>query len=334
MTLHRDRDAGTAPVALITGVLGQDGAYLSQLLGERGFEVHGLRLPPTAERAAAASGPEHRPHGAILHELDITDFAGVHELFAELQPDYVYNLASVSSVARSWTEPELTMQINAVGAMNLLDAAWQMQEKHDIPVRFAQASSAEIFGEPQTSPQTESCPVRPLNPYGVAKASAHHAVHAYRYRGLHASSLIFYNHESPLRGNQFVTRKITSTVAAIAKGEATELRLGNLDARRDWGWAPDFVRAMHLAASHEVSDDYVIATGVAHSVREFAAAAFAAAGIDDWERYVVVDPVFFRPLDATELCGDPSHAREQLGWQPSVSFEDMVAALVKVDLDA
>jgi GDPmannose 4,6-dehydratase len=199
-------------------------------------------------------------------------------------------------------------------------------------VRFVQASSAEIFGEPDRSPQDESTPVRPVNPYGAAKAYAHLMVDVYRRRELRAVSAILYNHESPRRPGQFVTRKITSTVAAIARGRADVLALGNLDARRDWGWAPDYVDAMVRAARADIARDYVVATGVGRSVRDFVAAAFARAGISDWEPLVVVDPEFVRPADPTELVGDATLARTALGWSPSVEFDEIVGRMVDADL--
>ena len=221
-----------------------------------------------------------------------------------------------------------------LAAAGLLESAMLTQEKHGRPVRFVQASSAEIFGQPDRSPQTESTPIRPVNPYGAAKAYAHLMVDVYRRRDLHAVSLILYNHESPRRPEQFVTRKITSTVAAIAQGRADHLALGNLDARRDWGWAPDYVDAMVRAARAEQARDYVIATGVGHSVRDFVGAAFTRAGIAEWEPLVVVDPAFVRPADPTELVGDATLARAALDWSPTVDFDEIVGRMVDADLRA
>jgi GDPmannose 4,6-dehydratase len=215
-----------------------------------------------------------------------------------------------------------------------MESAHLVQRGRDEPVRFLQASSAEIFGEPEESPQTERTPIRPVNPYGTSKAFAHTMVGVYRTRGLHASAVILYNHESPRRPVQFVTRKITSTVAAIAAGRADELALGNLDARRDWGWAPDYVDAMVRAARADTAADFVIATGVSHSVRDFVTAAFAAAGIDDWADLVRIDPAFVRPVDPTELVGDATRARTQLGWSPTMSFAEIVSTMVATDLAA
>ena len=311
------------PVAFVTGILGQDGHYLAHLLEERGFEVHGLVLPGT-EGAA--------PPGRVHHAVDLSDTGALMRLVGDITPDHVYHLAGISSVARSWDDPVGTMTVNATGSVALLEASRRSAEASGNDLRFVLAASAEIFGQAKTSPQDERTPLAPVNPYGASKAAAHLAVGLYRERGLHASSLILYNHESPLRPAQFVTRKITSTVAAIARGEASELRLGNLDARRDWGWAPDYARAMALAASHERPGDYVIATGVAHSVRDFVAAAFRHVGIDEWERFVVVDPDFFRPVDPAELRGDATRAHRVLGWTPTVTFEQMVAAMVDEDV--
>jgi GDPmannose 4,6-dehydratase len=309
--------------AFVTGVSGQDGGYLVERLVSEGVEVHALAHP-------AEPAPD-RP-GVHLHAGDLTAVEDVRRLLLELAPDEVYNLAAISSVARSWAEPDLTAQVNGAAAAALLESARLVQERHGSPVRFVQATSAEIFGEPARSPQDESTPIRPVNPYGAAKAYAHLLVDVYRHRGLHAVSTIHYNHESPRRPGQFVTRKITSTVAAIAQGRADRLVLGNLAARRDWGWAPDHVDAMVRAARADEPRDYVVATGVARSVRDFVAAAFAHAGVEDWEDRLEVDRSLVRPADATELVGDASLARDRLGWAPTVSFEDIVGRMVDADL--
>jgi GDPmannose 4,6-dehydratase len=233
----------------------------------------------------------------------------------------------VRSVAQSWDEPDRTAHVNGLAAVALMESARLAGD-----VRLVQASSAEIFGEPAETPQTETTPVRPVNPYGAAKAFAHHSAGVFRQRDQHVSSAILYNHESPRRHERFVTRKITSTVAAIARGDADELVLGNLDARRDWGWAPDYVDAMVRAARADEPGDYVVATGRAHSVREFVGAAFAAAGVADWEHLVRQDERFFRPADPTELVGDATRARDELGWEPTVAFEEIVARMVAADL--
>ncbi len=310
--------------ALITGVSGQDGSYLAERLLAEGTEVHALSL------AGAPTG--HCPADVVIHKGDLTDLALTRELTLDLAPDEIYNLAAVSSVAESWRFPDRTAAVNGSGAVALMETAYLLQERSGRPVRFVQASSAEIFGDPAVSPQDERTPIAPVNPYGAAKAYAHLMVDVYRRRDLHAVSLVLYNHESPRRGPQFVTRKITSTVAAIANGRADRLTLGNLDARRDWGWAPDYVDAMLLAARADRPSDYVIATGVGHTVRDFVAAAFERVGITDWQGLVHTDPAFTRPLDPADQTGDASRARAELGWAPTRSFEEIVAAMVEADL--
>ncbi len=317
-------------VVFITGVSGQDGGYLAEQLLAGGDEVHGLVREQ--DRTQPDGGPQL--DDAHLHVADLTDFAALAGLIEDIAPDEIYNLAGISSVAKSWAEPVATGEVSGLAVATVLQAAWELSERRGSPVRVVQAASAEIFGNPAISPQSESAPIAPVSPYGAAKAYAHHMVGVYRGRGLHAVSAILYNHESPRRPTTFVTRKITRTAALIARGEADELAMGNLDARRDWGWAPDYVDAMVRAARHDVPGDYVIATGIAHSVADFVAAAFARAGIDDWQRYVRVDPEFVRPVDAVELSGDSTKARIELGWSPTVDFEQIVAAMVDADLQA
>jgi GDPmannose 4,6-dehydratase len=311
--------------ALITGGGGQDGHYLVEQLVAEGTDVHVLLHP--------AEKPPENP-SVTTHPGDVADLEGTRSPVLDLAPEQVYNRAAISSVARSWDDPEGVFKVNGEAAVWLMEAAHLSQRQHDRPVRFLQASSAEIFGEPETSPQDEQTPMRPVNPYGTSKAFAHTMVGVYRTRGMHTSAVILYNHESPRRPSHFVTRKITSTVAAIAAGRADELALGNLDARRAWGWAPDYVDAMVRAIRADEAADYVVATGKSHSVREFAAAAFAAAGIDDWTHLVRVDPAFVRPVDPTELVGDASRARTRLDWAPTKDFEQIVAAMVESDLSA
>lgn len=312
--------------ALITGIGGQDGSYLAELLLADGVEVHGLH------HAAEAAPPANCPPRVILHTGELTDTDAMRRLVDETAPDEIYNLAAISSVAASWDRPELVAAVNGEAAVGLLEIAWAHQERVGRQVRFVQASSAEIFGQPARSPQDESTPVAPVSPYGVAKAVAHHACGRLRQRGLHAVSAVMYNHESPRRPPHFVTRKVTATVAAIARGEADRLVLGNLEARRDWGWAPDYVDALVRAARTDRPQDFVIATGVSHSVRDLVSAAFAHVGIDDWEPLVVSDPALFRPVDAVELCGDASRARSVLGWAPTLGFEELVGRMVEADL--
>jgi GDPmannose 4,6-dehydratase len=316
------------PRALITGITGQDGGYLADALLADGWQVDGLVMPgdPLLPELLARVPQAH------IHEGDLTDEAGITALVDWLQPDQIYNLGGISSVAFSWQRPVLTAQVTGLGPGILLEAAWQLQQRIGRPVRLLQASSSEIFGAPDHAPQNELTPIRPVNPYGAAKAFAHHLVGVYRGRGLSASACVLYNHESPRRPDTFVARKITKAAAVIAAGGEQPLRLGNLDTRRDWGWAPDYVNAMRLALAHDEPGDYVIATGRAHSVRELVAAAFAHAGVRDWTRYVEVDPGLVRPADAAQQVGDATKARTVLGWRPTVSFEEMVARMVDADL--
>lgn len=301
---------------LVTGVTGQDGSYLAELLLAAGGEVHGI----------VATG-EPVP-GVVVHPADLTVPGAARAIVDAVRPDLIVNLAAVSSVFRSWQQPAVTAQLNGLLVAELLDAA----RSHE--ARFVQAGSAEIFGAPASAPQDETTPIRPTSPYGAAKAYAHGLVHAYRTAGLHASSLILYNHESPRRPETFVTRKITAAAARIAAGRQARLSLGNLDARRDWGWAPDFARAMQLAAQAAEPGDYVIATGVSHSVADFVQAAFEAVGIHDWRSLVDVDADLLRTGDAPDLRGDASLAQRHLGWQPTLGFEGIVRAMVEADVAA
>ena len=316
------------PSALITGITGQDGGYLAERLVGEGVAVHGMVHdgdPHVADLLA-------RVPSAVLHTGDLTDEQSLAQVVANSAPDEVYNFAGISSVAFSWERPVLTADVTAMGAARLLEQVWQHQERTGTTVRFVQASSAEIFGDALVSPQDESTPLQPTSPYGASKAFGHQLVAVYRGRGLHAVSTILYNHESPRRPPTFVTRKITRAAARIAQGLESELVLGNLDARRDWGWAPDYVDAMVRAARHTTAGDYVVATGEARTVREFVAAAFERAKVTDWEDRVRVDPAFFRPVDAALQVGDASKARRELGWAPTVTFEELVGRMVDTDL--
>jgi GDPmannose 4,6-dehydratase len=315
------------PTALITGVTGQDGSYLADALLADGWQVHGLvKVPDPGLDALLDRAP-----AVTVHEGDLGHPDDIDALVATVQPDHIYNLGGVSSVAVSWDRPVLTAAVTGLAAASLLESAWRLQQARGREVRVLQASSAEIFGVPEYAPQDEDTPIRPVTPYGAAKAYAHHMVCVYRSRGLHASSCILYNHESPRRPDTFVTRKITKAAAAIAAGEHVALELGSLDARRDWGWAPDYVDAMRRAVERPVPDDYVIATGRAHSVRDFVVAAFEYAGVPDWERFVVVDPKLMRPADAHEQVGNAAKAKAELDWVPSVDFEDLVRRMVDAD---
>lgn len=317
----------TPRTVLVTGASGQDGSYLCERLLEEGCDVHALHHASSSPSRSFAWASR-----VTWHEGDLADITAVHALVLGLAPDEIYNLGGISSVAFSWQEPVLTANVTGLGAAGLFEAAWRTQEAAGKPVRVVQASSAEIFGSPEVSPQDESTPLHPVSPYGAAKAFAHHLAAAYRERGLGVSSCILYNHESPRRPETFVTRKITRGAAAIALGRADDLALGNLDALRDWGWAPDYVDAMVRANRADSAGDFVVATGVAHSVRDFVAAAFTAAGVTDWERHVRVDPAFLRPADPTALVGDASKARDLLGWTPTTTFEQLVEAMVESDL--
>lgn len=316
------------PVALISGVSGQDGSYLVDDLVSAGYEVHGL----TRSRDPRDTGDLAADSRVTLHECDVARPEGIAHIVHSVQPDEVYSLAAISSVHESWQNPVLTGAVNGQGVVALLEALHEHERESGKSVRFVHASSAEIFGQAAHAPQNEQTPIAPTSPYGASKAYAHFSVGVFRARGMHASNCILYNHESPRRPAHFVTRKITMAVARIGRGLQDRLELGNLDARRDWGWAPDYVRAMRLAAQADAPNDYVIATGVSHSVSEFLDAAFARVGIADWSELVTQNPDFVRPVDPTEQRGDASRAREELGWQTTVDFETIVQRMVDHDL--
>lgn len=302
-------------LALVTGVTGQDGTYLSRALLAEGAEVHGIVRPGSA----ASIEP-----GGIAHEADMRDATALRALVAELAPTELYHLAGQSSVGASWDDPLGTVEQTGAPVATLLTAI--AAESPD--TRFVNASSSEIFGN-APAPQSETTPVSPLSPYGAAKALGHFLVASFRERGLHASSAILYNHESPLRPERFVTGKIAASVARIDAGLQDVLYLGDLAVERDWGWAPDYVDALRRAARHGSPGDYVIGTGVSHSIRDFVVAAFDAVGIDDWERYVRSDPALVRPADPAVQRADSTKARTELGWTPTVGFEELVAAMVR-----
>lgn len=316
-----------AGTALVTGVRGQDAGYLCEHLLRDGYAVHGL------DRHAGDAVPPWLK-GVTLHEVDLCDTTAVHDLVMRIRPDEVYNLAAISSVAACWADPVTCAQVNGVAVAGLLEAAWQLQENLGRPVRVVQASSAEIFGATTQVPQNELTPVAPVNPYGAAKAYAHHLVDVYRQRGLHSGAVVLYGHESVRRPTRFVTRKISSTVAAIAVGEADTLTLGPLDARRDWGWAPEYVDAMIRAARHPEPMDFVLATGQAHSIEEFVAEAFARIGVEDWRSRVTSDAGLARPTNVQLQVGDSSRAAQVLGWTPTVVFPEVVHRMVDADLAA
>jgi GDPmannose 4,6-dehydratase len=308
-------------IALITGITGQDGSYLAELLLAAGYEVHGLTRDPD----------EPVTPGATAHRVDLASGGEIADVVRKVRPDEFYNLAALSSVFQSWEDPISTARINGLAVAEMLSVVRELGAAgHHI--RFVQASSAEMFGVPEESPQNERTAIRPTSPYGAAKAYAHGLAGAYRVAGVFASSVILYNHESPRRPTTFVTRKITAAAAAIAAGRQERFELGNLAARRDWGWAPDYVDALHRAAIADEPDDFVVATGVAHSVEDFVRVAFERAGIDDWRSRIVVSEQLLRTGDASEQAGDATKAREVLGWAPTMSFEAIVNAMVDADL--
>ena len=311
--------------ALITGITGQDGAYLARFLLEQGYEVHGMVRRSSAENNERIDDLQDQVH---LHQADLLDQLSIVRLVDDVRPHEIYNLAAQSFVPTSWNQPLLTGEFTALGVTRMLEAIRLV----DRSIRFYQASSSEMFGRVQEEPQNESTPFWPRSPYGVAKVYGHWITVNYRESyGIYACSGILFNHESPLRGKEFVTRKISHGVARIKLGLDSELRLGNLDARRDWGFAGDYVRAMWLMLQQDKPDDFVIATGEQHSVRDFVELAFAHVGLD-WQKYVATDPALLRPAEVNTLRGDASKAREKLGWEPSVPFRELVAMMVDADL--
>jgi GDPmannose 4,6-dehydratase len=316
--------------ALVTGVTGQDGAYLSQFLLNKGYEVHGV-----VRRSSHRGVEDHRLrwlgiNGKLtLHDADLIDLSSLLRTVQDVQPDEIYNLGAQSYVASSWRQPLLTANVTAVGVTNMLEAM-----RLGAPgARFYQASSSEMYGLIQEPMQSETTPFYPRSPYAVAKLYGHWITVNYRESfGLHASSGILFNHESPLRGIEFVTRKVTHGVAMIKLGKATELRLGNIDAKRDWGHAKDYVRAMWLMLQQEKPDDYVVATGVTTTVRDMCQIAFRHAGLE-MERHLVIDPAFYRPAEVDVLLGDSSKARRALGWEPEINLEQMIQEMVDADLE-
>jgi GDPmannose 4,6-dehydratase len=313
--------------ALITGITGQDGSYLAELLLEKGYDVCGMVRRASVEKFERI---EHLRERIRLAQADLLDQLSLIELVKGFRPHEIYNLAAQSFVPTSWTQPMLTAEFDAVGVTRMLEAVRLV----DPTIRFYQASSSEIFGEPRETPQTEATPLDPVTPYGVAKAYAHFIVHSYRRQyGLFACSGILYNHESPRRPLEFLPRKVAHGAAAISLGLEDELVLGDLDARRDWGYAGDYVRAMWLMLQQDGPDDYVVASGEGHSVRELVQCAFARVGLD-WQEHVRVDPALQRgAAELHRLVGDSSRAQERLGWRRELGFEQLVRLLVDADLE-
>lgn len=318
--------------ALITGITGQDGSYLAELLLSKGYEVHGIIRRASTFNTGRLDPIYSDPHSGrtrlTLHYGDLSDASALARLIGKIQPDEVYNLAAQSHVRVSFDSPEYTTDITATGAIRLLEAI----RETGIQPRFYQASSSEMFGKVLEVPQTENTPFYPRSPYGCAKVFAFWATVNYRESyGLHASNGILFNHESPRRGETFVTRKITRAVAHIQAGLQDKLYLGNLDAKRDWGFAKEYVEAMWLMLQQDQPDDYVIATGETHSIREFLDVAFGHAGLD-WNRHVEIDPRYFRPAEVDLLIGDPAKAKARLGWQPRVTFNELAKLMVDADI--
>jgi GDPmannose 4,6-dehydratase len=311
--------------ALITGITGQDGSYLAEFLLEKGYHVVGM-----VRRASTESFERivHLRDRIEIREGDLLDQLSLITLLHQVDPQEVYNLAAMSFVPTSWEQPILTSEVTALGATRLLEAIRVV----DRSIRFYQASSSEMFGKVRETPQSELTPFHPRSPYGVAKTYAHYITVNYRESyGIFACSGILFNHESPRRGKQFVTRKVTDGVARIKAGRLKELRLGNLDAKRDWGFAGDYVQAMWLMLQQPKADDYVVASGETHSVRELCQIAFARAGLD-WEKHVVVDPAYVRPAEVDLLIGDAGKAGRMLGWAPKHSFRQLIEMMVDADL--
>jgi GDPmannose 4,6-dehydratase len=312
--------------ALITGITGQDGSYLAELLLEKGYEVHGMVRRSSTEKFERI---EHLRDRITLHQGDLLDHRSLVDALRAAKPDEIYNLAAMSFVAVSWIQPTLTAEFTGVGVTRMLEAMREVCPE----ARFYQASSSEMFGMVRETPQHEHTPFYPRSPYGVAKVYGHHITVNYRESyGLHATSGILFNHESPRRGREFVTRKITWHAAAIKLGHIDKLPLGNLDARRDWGYAKDYVEAMWLMLQRDQADDYVIATGVTNTVRRCVEIAFARVGLD-WEPYVEIDDSLKRPAEVDLLVGDATKAERDLGWKAQTSFEDLIELMVDADLE-
>jgi GDPmannose 4,6-dehydratase len=318
--------------ALITGITGQDGSYLAELLLEKGYEVHGLIRRSSSFSTGRIDHLYQDPHesGArlFLHYADLTDSSSLFSHLHRVRPDEVYNLGAQSHVKVSFEVPEFTADTVGMGTLRLLEAI----RTADWPIRYYQAGSSEMYGKVLELPQSERTPFNPRSPYAIAKVFAHFLTVDYREAyGIHASNGILFNHESPRRGGTFVTRKVTRAVAAILKGEQDLLYLGNLDARRDWGYAPEYVEAMWLMVQQPKPDDFVVATGEMHTVRELCQVAFGLVGLD-WERYVRIDERYFRPTEVDQLCGDATKAAERLGWRATTHFAALVRLMLEADL--
>lgn len=324
--------------ALITGITGQDGSYLSELLLEKGYEVHGIIRRTSTFNTDRIDHIYEDPHkeGArlFLHYGDLTDGTTLRRILEEVQPQEIYNLGAQSHVRVSFDSPEYTVDAVGMGTLRLLEAIRDYQHRTGLEVRFYQAGSSEMFGKVQEVPQTETTSFYPRSPYACAKVYAHWQTVNYRESyGLFAANGILFNHESPRRGETFVTRKITRAIARIVAGKQKKIYLGNLDSKRDWGYAKDYVRAMWLMLQQDEADDYVVATGETHSISEFLDLSFKCVNLD-WHDYVEFDERYLRPAEVDLLIGDPAKAKQKLGWEPSVTFEQLVAIMVEADLQA
>jgi len=320
----------TGTRALITGITGQDGLYLAELLLAKGYDVHAIIRGQNNPKRELV---EKILPDVVLHTGDLTDLSSLMRAMRDARPDEVYNLGAVSFVAYSWENAQVTSDVTGLGVLNMLEAVRLYAGDDAGRVRFYQASSSEMFGKVQAVPQSETTLLWPRSPYGVAKVYGHYMTINYRESyGMHASSGILFNHESPRRGPEFVTRKVSMAVARIKLGLQEHVTMGNLDAQRDWGFAGDYVEAMWLMMQQPAADDYVIATGETHSIRDLLDAAFTHVGIDDWEHLVRQDPRFMRPAEVDMLIGDATKARTVLGWKPTVAFPDLVAMMVDNDL--
>ncbi|HWX54140.1 MAG TPA: GDP-mannose 4,6-dehydratase [Verrucomicrobiae bacterium] len=313
--------------ALITGITGQDGSYMAEFLLAKGYEVHGLVRRSSVEKLDRI---EHIADQVKFVEGDLTDQGSLDMAVSEIQPDEIYNLAAQSFVPVSWNQPVLTADVTGLGVLRVLEAI----RKHSPKTKFLQASSSEMFGKVIEKPQTEKTPFHPRSPYGVAKVFAHHLTVNYRESyGIYACSSICFNHESPRRGVEFVTRKVSQNAAKIKLGMSQTLKMGNLDAERDWGFAGDYIKAMWLMLQQPEADDFVIATGATHSIQELLEVAFSFLGLD-WRKYLEIDPKLVRPAEVDYLCGDAGKARRVLGWKPAVTFRQLVEIMVESDLTA
>lgn len=322
--------------ALITGITGQDGSYLAELLLKKGYEVHGIMRRSSSFSTSRIEHIYQDPHEShlrlFLHYGDLSDSENIRKLIFKIQPDEFYNLGAQSHVKVSFEIPEYTVNVDGLGVLRVLDAIKDFEDHTGKKIKFYQASSSEMFGATKP-PQSEITPFHPRSPYGCAKVFAYHIVRNYREAyGIFACNGILFNHESPRRGGTFVTRKITQGIAKIKRGEADKIYLGNLEARRDWGYAPEYCEAMWMMLQQDEPDDYVIGTGESHSVKDFVIAAFKAAGINDWEKYIDIDPKYYRPAEVDSLIADTKKAKEKLGWEPKVKFDELVKIMVEADV--